>query len=140
MKRNAYLLMLAPALALTACQKELRIEDVKPENVVDECSCVENLAVSMTHFYAYFEAHEATFNEARELINAKQAMPAELAERHNAMMRGMQENGIRIQRITEACSPFVDTGTLASPSYQSDCEHTEAFKAAMVKVTNLGKE
>jgi hypothetical protein len=138
MKKQAYLLLLVPALAVTSCKpKELRVEDVKPENVVDECSCIENLAVSMTHFYTYYEENQATFKEAQELINANQTLPAELADRHNAMMKGMQENGIRVQRITEACNGFVDTGTLATPSFQSECEHTAAFKEAMAKLNSL---
>jgi hypothetical protein len=137
MKRNAYFFVLATVLISTACQSELKIENVKSENVVDECSCIENLAVSVQHFYGYYESHQATFKEFSERINAKEVIPAELAEKHNAMMQGMQENGKRVQQITAACEAFVDRGTLSSPQFQSDCPHTAAFKEAMAKINSL---
>ncbi len=140
MQHNARLVFFAPFLLLGACNNGLQVEDVKVENVVDECSCIENLAVTMEDYTQYIEENRALFQEASGLINSGQTLPAELDEKFNAFMTANQTRGELIAELGAACQAHVDFGGLLSGNVKSECEGADRLTAAMTTLNEMQNE
>jgi len=137
MQYTARIAFFAPFVLLGACNNGLQIEDVKVENVVDECSCIENLVVTMEDYTQHIEENQALFQEASGLINSGQTLPAELDEQFNAFMTESQTRGQLIQALGAACQPHVDFGGLLSGSVKSECEGADRLSAVLTTLNEM---